>query len=212
MGAKIAAHKSKLFSTHAPFREWLATKVWEFVNTQIPVVASFRDLGSTINITNKTATSVSRQRITSAIATVCKITNLPHHMNVKAMFARASALSKALYACEAAPVDEIMLRKLTKHLVHMLQRNAYQPSNAMVFALAGVGEDIDPGILILLRRAHMIRRMVCKHPELKQRIHEILIQYGRLEHKGMLLRDSDLATLKPSPPPGAPDRILWKQQ
>eukprot|EP00973_Karenia_brevis_P034450 4751525-Karenia_brevis.AAC.1 len=116
MGAKVAAHKSKLFASHPPFKKWLETKIWRHIDTTVPVVAQFRDLGSTATISKATFTAVSRERISKAITTLKKIANLPHDIPVKATFARASALAQALYACEASSVDEVMLARLAHQL------------------------------------------------------------------------------------------------
>eukprot|EP00973_Karenia_brevis_P063924 8885441-Karenia_brevis.AAC.1 len=51
LGGALAPSKSKLFSTLASHRHWLADYVWDGVVTVIPVVTSMRDLGSHLNIT-----------------------------------------------------------------------------------------------------------------------------------------------------------------
>eukprot|EP00973_Karenia_brevis_P038912 5372126-Karenia_brevis.AAC.1 len=138
MGAKISAHKSKLYSTHGPFREWLQSRRWAHIHTNVPVVANFRDLGSSVSLTLQVSTSVSRERLVKAIHTTKKISWLPHQMRTKATFLRASAIAQGLYACEASAVDEVMLRKLTTQIVALLQPSTYQASKAVVFTLAGV--------------------------------------------------------------------------
>eukprot|EP00973_Karenia_brevis_P053847 7479896-Karenia_brevis.AAC.1 len=186
VGAKISAHKSKLFSTSPQFRSWLQERTWAYIDTTVPVVANFRDLGSNVSLTKSASTSVSRERLAKAIITVRRISWLPHQLSTKAMFLRASALAQGLYACEASSVDEVMIRQFTKHIVQMLQKSAYQPSNALVFTLAGVGDDLDPSIIILLRRAIMARRMIAKHPELMPIFRNIIEYYHSIEHKGVM--------------------------
>eukprot|EP00973_Karenia_brevis_P089924 12400079-Karenia_brevis.AAC.1 len=106
MGAQISAHKSKLFSTHAPFRNWLQSRTWDHIHTTVPAVANFRDLGSNVSLTQQISTNVSRDRLTKAIHTTKKISWLPHTPQTKATFMRASAMAQGLYACEASSVDE----------------------------------------------------------------------------------------------------------
>eukprot|EP00973_Karenia_brevis_P036318 5008772-Karenia_brevis.AAC.1 len=54
--------------------------------------------------------------------------------------------------------------------------------------------------------------MAQKHPEIMPKIQDILKHYAMIQHKGIYQTNSDLASLEPCPPPGAPGRKHWKQQ
>eukprot|EP00973_Karenia_brevis_P007301 988552-Karenia_brevis.AAC.1 len=197
MGAQISANKSRLFTNHPPFKAWLVQRTWRVIDTTVPLVNNFRDLGSDAAITKALSTTVSRDRLTKATGTARKIARLPHELPKKAVFLRASAIAQGLYSCEASSVDEVMLTRFTHQLVELIQPNGYQPAAGLVFLLADVGDDLDPSIIILLRRLMMHRRMIHKHPELFPLVQDILDYYASIQHKGLYKDEQHLAQLQP---------------
>ena len=127
-----------------------------------------RDLGSTIGTALRTDTKLSRHRLNTAVSAVRKISFLPEDLITKAMYVRTVAIGGGLYSFEAAHVDEVALRSFGNAIVKMIQPQSYQPCQALVFALAHVGEDLDPNIHILYRRLLMMRRMLLKFPCLQK--------------------------------------------
>eukprot|EP00973_Karenia_brevis_P025190 3474774-Karenia_brevis.AAC.1 len=119
LGGKIAPAKSKVFATTSAHRAWLSSYVWEPIMQLIPVVHSFRDLGSSVSFTMCTSTAVSKSRLIKATHTVERIGRLPHTRPKKALFAVICANSQALYGCESSHVDEQALQTYTSRLAKL---------------------------------------------------------------------------------------------
>eukprot|EP00973_Karenia_brevis_P041155 5693300-Karenia_brevis.AAC.1 len=120
LGGRLAPRKSKIFSTLASHRTYLAAYVWPPIAQQIKVVPNLRDLGSALSLTAASCTSYSQVRLTDAINTLHRIRRLPHSKVVKGRFALSAAHAKGLYSCEASQVDIGMLRKYTSTLMKLV--------------------------------------------------------------------------------------------
>eukprot|EP00973_Karenia_brevis_P035031 4830896-Karenia_brevis.AAC.1 len=70
--------------------------------------------------------------------------------------------------------------------------------------------DLDPYVVQFVRKFQVLRRILCKWPETKIIIQNIADAYVRLDFHGLYRSDSDLKNLEPAPPPGNPQRHLWK--
>eukprot|EP00973_Karenia_brevis_P021425 2944461-Karenia_brevis.AAC.1 len=88
LGGKIAPSKSRIFSSIARHRHWLAAYLWPPINTTIEIAHSFRDLGATLNTTRCISTSLSRTRLHQACMTLSRINKLPHGTSKKLAFAK----------------------------------------------------------------------------------------------------------------------------
>ena len=185
IGSRIAEQKCN-FTTHAALRPWLARKQWLPWFGLIPLVTSFRDLGATLDTTCRADTKLSRHRLGVGVAAVRKISFLPEDLVSKAMYVRSVALGGGIYACEVSNVDEAALRDLASVIAKMLQPSCYQPCQALVFALACVGEDLDPSIHILYKRLLMLRRTLIRYPQFKDDVIFLLHHYHRRQHVGTL--------------------------
>ena len=109
MGGKIASTKSTLFSNRSKVRTWLSRKRWQVINSTVPVVNQFRDLGSTLAVAAAASTQQSRKRIQKATRTLHRVFALPQALPQKLIVLRATSISKALYSCETSHVDESAL-------------------------------------------------------------------------------------------------------
>eukprot|EP00973_Karenia_brevis_P021206 2913839-Karenia_brevis.AAC.1 len=94
LGGKIAPHKSRLFSTCASHRSWLADYCWVPIGQQIKLVHNLRDLGSSLNFGAAPSTSLSQSRLAKAIATLHRVHRLPHTRAQKGKFAIACCHSQ----------------------------------------------------------------------------------------------------------------------
>eukprot|EP00973_Karenia_brevis_P059889 8336919-Karenia_brevis.AAC.1 len=120
MGGRLAPHKSNIFASISTHRQWLASYEWPGIHQTIPVVQQLRDLGASINFTGGIDTTMSKQRLQRAIATVNRIAYLPHHKSTKCSFVRTAAHARGLYACETTHVDEALLRHYTSRILRVV--------------------------------------------------------------------------------------------
>ena len=160
-----------------------------------------RGLGSMPKTVNRVTTQQSRQRLQKATRTVRRISFLPDPLEVKATYIRNVALSAGLYSCEASSVDEAAFRVLTTAIVKLLQPRSYQTCHALVFALANLGEDLDPSIHVLFRRLLLLRRFYAKFPHSHADIKFLLSHYQKNRHVGTKHNGIDINAVKPAPSP-----------
>ena len=73
MGGKIASAKSTLFANNSSMRYWLQRKKWDLVGSVMPVVNSFRDLGSSLTIGVASSTKLSKLRLNKASNTLRRV-------------------------------------------------------------------------------------------------------------------------------------------
>ena len=168
MGARVAPNKSYLFSTCPMFRKWLSGHTWPLLDKTIDVSQHFRDLGTHINTAARFVGSTLTDRMNKAVASVNRMRWLPHDFNQKAMFVLSAALSAGLYGCEAAWANETALASLTSAIANVVSHVAPLRSNAIMFSLFKDKQEVDPSVVILMRRLVLFRRMCIKKPQFVQ--------------------------------------------
>ena len=210
MGARLAPKKSYLFSTANDFRKYLRTYSWPKVGGCISVLLHFRDLGTHVNTTSRFVGSTLTERIEQAIKCDMRFRWLPHTFLEKIKFILSSALSAGLYGCEAAWANEAALARLTTIIANTISHSAALRSNAILFSLQACKAEVDPAVVILLRRASLFRRMCVKKPSLVTMVHDIIAVYQGANYIGTLGDDGDTSHLLPAPPMGHPHRASWK--
>jgi hypothetical protein len=176
MGAKVAIKKYFLFSTSTTTRIWLAQVVWDGILTNLDVVLDARDLGAHLNTSAQIKAPTMTKRLQEAGDMVIKIRRLPHGYEGKAHFIRSKALPKGLYGCEASHINKQAIDHLASNIVDTIAPHSTLRSPALVFSTSSGGNDLDPQVEVLVRRALATRRAQVYVPEYTIRF-EALAKY-----------------------------------
>ena len=192
IGALMAPTKSTTFSTVRTTRAKLRTHIWETTKTLIKVVIHARDLGSHLNTTANMCSPTLNHRIREAIEIVNKIGWTGFSMDIKAMLIRTKAIAKALYGVEASPYNRQTMQSLRVAIANVIAIKSRLRSIDLAFATAMLGNDLDPEIVVFVRRALLLRRMLVKHPELTETVKNIWSIYNSHKHKATFYSPEDL--------------------
>ncbi len=210
MGAKLAPHKSYLFSTAPNLRKWLSQHTWTHIKSKVQVIHSFRDLGAHLNFSRLHVATTLTMRMTDAIATVNRIRWLPHELHQKITFIINGALAKGLYGCEIAPVNEGVLAKLTSAIAKVVGPSSAKACNSIVFGIPPDNKEAEPDANIFMRRCILFRRSIAKKPHLLQVAQQIFDAYAEIDYVGIFHSHDELANLYFGAPAGHEKRNLFK--
>ena len=180
------------------------------ISACIPVVRSVRDLGGTINTVGRSYAKVIDARIVQSLSTLRKFRHLPHDGKTKALFIQSKILQAALYGIESAEPSGHLLRKLQSGIAGMLGSQSARACNALTFDLNNYGIDLDPHIQQFTRRVSLMRRMVSKHPHIRDTIFELWDIYQKGKTPGTLTPGTNFSSQPSAPPPGHQGRASWK--
>ena len=103
-----------------------------------------RDLGAALFTTYVCNTSLSMQRLQDVVQILQRIAHLHFSMTHKNRFVLSCAHSRALYGCEASPVDESALRHYTSVLLRVVGTHNQRRARSLVFAFGGGPQNVDP--------------------------------------------------------------------
>ena len=84
----------------------------------------------------------------------------------------------ALHGCEVAAPAEKALEGLSRALARAIGFHSSTTSNLLVFELASP-HVLEPASYIMLRRAQLMRRIIAKHPDTKDRTTGVIQAYYR---------------------------------
>ena len=115
----------------------------------------------------------------------------------------------ALYGCEAAPIYDSDMAKLTAAVAKAVGFYSHSSSNLMTAMLSGKGRNFCGQYTVLNRSLALLRRIIYKHPEVTQRIHDIYQLYLDKRMEGTIGEDEDTKPLQPCPPLGLGGRAAW---
>ena len=106
MGARIAPKKSLTFSSCPTSRKWLREHKWRRIQTKIPVINDYRDVGAHLNATKvrKVGTTLSK-RMQAATSSTERLNFFRAPYEQKGHIIRAKMLAKGLYGCETSPIN-----------------------------------------------------------------------------------------------------------
>ena len=212
LGGKVAPAKSLVFSTIVRYRHWLRRHNWVPLAQTIAVVAHFRGLGAQLIATCRASTAQSKIRLQDGISTLHRIARLPHALDHKARFAVACANKKALYSCEACHVDESALQRYTACLSHTIGTKSHFHCRTLAFAFSKAGYMADPYIQIYVSRVIMLRRVIAKFPHCLPTVRRLAYLYRERGLHGSYTDGDNSSGLTVAPPPGHPERHLWKDK
>ena len=115
---------------------------------------------------------------------VRKVGKLPMAEDSRARVIRTKTNPGALYGVEACPVNRDALATYRASMVDALAETKNNRSSDLVFALSCDGQDLDPEVDILRRRAVAMRRYLSLYPEQKERIATFLAYYTAQQAAG----------------------------
>ena len=201
MGAKLAPKKSITWSSSAAARKWLSTHRWDKPRRTIKVITDGRDLGAHMSAAaNRIVGTTLTNRMQKVSDELEVLNRVKAPYSRKAMIIRSAKLPKALYGCEVAPANELVLQKLRTRLTKTLAYTTEQRSADLTFASCSGGPDLDPDIQILARRAIAFRRFFTRRADQQEqedisRGHQLLGD-SKSKHvgwQGSVIRNGKLA-------------------
>ena len=195
-----------------PHRHVLRRHVWVPLAQTIMAVSHFRDLGAQLTATHRVSTAQSKVRLDASLKALHRINRLPHDAGRQSHVAIACANKKALYSCEACHVDESHSRKYTACMSQLVSSHSFLHCGTLAFAFSKAGFKIDPYIEIFVLRIAMLRRIVIKYPHCLTTIRCLARLYRAKGLHGSFVAGDDLSTMTVSPPPGHPERHLWRDK
>ena len=210
VGARVAPHKSLLFSTNANTREKLRCHVLEITNSTMKVVTHLRHLGAHLSIGQANISATLTDRMRKGIAIANCVDQKPWPFPIKAQVARLLILPLALYGVEASLPNLTTLSTLSSALARLAGPHSTLTSNALVFSLSPYG-DLDPLTFKLQRRVTLLRRMIAKHSYAKDLVTEIYDLYKQKHMPAIVCDPETLAERMPAPPPGHGSHEPWHQ-
>ena len=93
-------------------------------------------------------------------------------------------IPKGLFGCELAPINEAAMRTFRAAIVSCLTYVTNRRSVDLTFSTATQGNDVDPDITVVCRRAAAVRRARAKDKEAKRLMTEILQKYEQRKEPG----------------------------
>ena len=121
-----------------------------------------------------------------------------------------ASLPKGLYGCEGSPVCEAAMASFRTAIARTVAPQSSLASLSQVFMTSSFGRDLDPDVNVTHRRATMLRRMVCKHPEIEEKVIRAANIYKAKGLEGSYEEGNSLKELQASPPPGFQERKNWR--
>ena len=183
MGAKVATNKCFMFSTCSHARAFLKHFQWCGAGFSIPVLNTFRDIGSHLNVTNSSNGRTRTQRMQKATRVVKRLAYLPLATKDKEMIIRCSILPAALSGSEATHVSPVALTAFRSAVASVIGSGSARRSIDATFAYASSSKDLDPQTHLLFNIIASLRRLAAKQPHSKQ-IMEQLLRIYRLHGTG----------------------------
>ena len=178
IGAKVADKKCFCFATDTSTRSFLARYDWDGQGLQIPVINSFRDIGTHVNVTTSNNGKTLTDRMSKARYSTNRLRWLPMPLEFKQKIVQANILPAGLYGCEAAWVNKSCLKAFRAAVANALGPRSNRASNEVVFHNTSTSKDLDPSTYILLQRVLTLRRTLSKYPERIDQVKSIIGKYN----------------------------------
>ena len=105
---------------------------------------------------------------------------------------RGKVLPMSLLGCETCPVNEDVLSKLRTAFANALAFSTCKRSVDLPFSVASYGEDLEPDIEIVNRRASVFRRGINKNNETARLLQENLDIYSAQQVAGTFVKADEL--------------------
>ena len=137
-----------------------------------------------------------------------KIRRTAYSYTMKAKCIRVASMPKGLYGCEGAPACEAALAKFRSAIARTVAPPSVLASVSQVFLTSSYGKDLDPEINIYHRMVTMLRRMTCKHAEVRGKVASAAAIYMKKGLKGCHGDECQLDQLQPCPAVGQKGRKM----
>lgn len=210
VGAKLAPSKSKLFSSCRVTRQKLREQLWPGINSTIPVVASFRDLGSHFSVGPRMIGTTVNARLSASTEQVLALQwnrNLSYKDKHRVMTCKHH--NSGLHGTEAAPPSQKELARYRAAVAKVSAPSSYRTSATMQFEVIDAPANLDPVVHMFQRRVCLFRRCIEKCPDNLRLIRDIILLYIKANHTGAYHAGTQLAVLQPAQPPSAKGNKAW---
>ena len=167
IGAKVATHKSILFSSCDTARQQLRKHTWAYDGCKIQVSNNFRDLGAYINMTGSAHSTTLNERMDLGTFVINIISRLPLTHSQKAHIIRTKGIPMSIYGAEASKPNETKQRCLATAIKNCVSNTVLHKDSNLTYITSSHGPDIDVETHILINRILMLRRALAKRPELE---------------------------------------------
>jgi hypothetical protein len=210
IGAKPAPSKCFTFSTCADTRFRLSMQIWRPMQQHIKVVLSSRDLGGHLSIQAPLTGGTLTKRLRKASSIATRLSCMPWEYEAKQKIIQTLVYPLGLYGCEACPAAEVEMAKLGVGVAKAIGPYSQHSANIAVSLLAKKGNNFSITCSILYRSMSLLRRILAKHPEVRERVQDIFRLYLEAQNPGALALDVLPEVKAACPPPGAGSRRAWK--
>ena len=103
----------------------------------------------------------------------------------KTAVVRGKMLPKELYGCEISPINETAMRSLRTAIVNCITFVTSRRSIDLTFAMASIGTDVDPDVVVVCRRTTALRRALTINVENASMIEDIIGAYTEKKKPGI---------------------------
>ena len=212
LGAKPAPKKCFTFSTHHDTRFRLAQHYWQELGAHVEVVLEARDLGGHLSTKAVLGGSTLAKRMRKATAYCYRLAAMPWAKQAKQKVVEALIYPLALYGCEAAPIVDSDMAKLTAAVAKAVGCYTQGSSNLLTAMTSAKDRNFCGQFTVLNRSLALLRRIVCKHTGAKQHIQRIYQHYVDDGMPGTCSDEQHIKPLPPCPPPGYGGRAAWNNR
>ena len=210
IGAELAPTKSTTFSTNRKTRQRLRDHNWERSGQKIKVVVHARDLGSHLTTAVTMCAPTLTNRMVEAAQLINRIARTNLTTTMRAHVIRMAGIAKGLYGVECSAENGQALQKLRVAIANAIAPKSSLRSLDLTFATANLGRDLDPLIILMVRRVSMLRRMLAKHDHLQTMVQQTWENYRKNGHQGTFCDPKVMAGKSPMPGFGKGNRNKWK--
>ena len=176
-GARVAHHKSALFSTSSMVRSHMRTHTWPHINDRVPVKQSARDLGAHVTFTKKLQSGTIVARIQVAVRVAWRLSSLAARAQRKVQAVHSKLLPLALYGCPSTPVPQAPVLTLSRAIKRAIALGNDASSSPLLLFCTWGTKNPDPAWHILVSRLRTLRLMWHKHQAIRDSLDELLIDY-----------------------------------
>ena len=173
LGAKPAPKKCFTFSTSPDTRFRLSNHYWQELGAKVEVVLEARDLGGHLSTKAVLGGSTLAKRMRKATAYCYRLAAMPWSKQAKQRVVETLIYPLALYGCEAAPIYDSDMAKLTAAVAKAVGFYTHSSSNLMTAMLSAKGRNFCGQFTVLNRSLALLRRIIYKHPLIKMKIQSI---------------------------------------
>ena len=144
LGAKPAPKKCFTFSSSHDTRFRLTQHYWQELGAHVEVMLEARDLGGHLSTKAVLGGSTLAKRMRKAIAYCFRLAAMPWSKQAKQRVVEALIYPLALYGCEAAPIGDSDMAKLTAAVAKAVGCYTQGSSNLMTAMISAPGKNLWP--------------------------------------------------------------------